>query len=119
MQRVVFFVGLAEAMTGILLLLAPSLVSGLLFGADVPRPGTMFAQLAGIALIGLGIACWPGPAALGMLIYGVLVGLYLVWVGATQDAAGPFLWPAVILHAALAVPLAMSVRQGRESHVKR
>lgn len=113
MEWVLIFIGIAEAMTGILLLLAPSLVSGLLFGTDVTGPGALFAQLAGIALIG--IACWPGPAALGMLIYGVVVGLYLVWVTTTLDTVGPFPWPAVILHAALVAPLAMSSQKGRKS----
>lgn len=114
MGRVLVFTGIAETVTGILLLIAPSLVASLLFGTTLTVPGSLFAQLAGTALIGLGTACWPGPVALGVLIYDVLVALLLVWVGVTHETSGPLLWPAVFLHAALVVPLANSIRQRRQ-----
>jgi hypothetical protein len=38
------------------------------------------ARVAGIALVGLGIALWPGPPRLGMLIYSTAVALYLAYV---------------------------------------
>ena len=60
--------------------------------------------MAGIALIGLGIACWPGPPRAGMLLYSAAVTLYLAWFGLSVSA-GPLLWPAVGLHTILSVLL--------------
>ena len=60
-------------------------------------------RVAGIALIGLGMACWPGPPKAGMLIYGSAVSLYLAFVGFAGGSARVLLWPAVILHAVLSV----------------
>jgi hypothetical protein len=37
--------------------------------------------VAGIALIALGIACWPGPPLVSMLIYSTVVALYLAYLG--------------------------------------
>jgi hypothetical protein len=55
------------------------------------------------ALIGLGIACWPGPPLVGMLTYSALVALYLGYLGFAVGLTGIFLWPAVALHAILSV----------------
>jgi hypothetical protein len=54
--------------------------------------------VAGIALIALGIACWPGPPLVGMLTYSSLVTLYLGYLVLAGDLTGVLLWPAVILH---------------------
>jgi hypothetical protein len=64
-------------------------------------------------LLALGLACWPGPqhvasgwaAFRGMLTYNVLVALYLTHLGAVGHLAGLLLWPAVALHAAVALSL--------------
>ena len=65
------------------------------------------ARVAGIALVGLGLACWPGPPRIGMLTYSVAVTLYLAYLGLTGAATGVLLWPAVALHALLSVALAL------------
>jgi hypothetical protein len=39
------------------------------------------ARVTGVALIALGIACWPGPPVVGMLTYSALVTLYLAHLG--------------------------------------
>ena len=64
------------------------------------------ARVTGIALVGLGIACWPGPPLAGMLIYSVAVALYLAYVGFAGGFVGVLLWPAVALHGALSILLA-------------
>ena len=66
----------------------------------------MVARAFGIALIALGIACWPGPPRVGMLIYSGAVALYLAYAGLVLGFAGILLWPAVILHAILTILLA-------------
>ena len=64
------------------------------------------ARVAGVALIGLGIACWPGPPLIGMLTYSATVGLYLAYLGLAGGLGGVLLWPAIILHLALTALLA-------------
>ena len=49
----------------------------------------MIGRVTGIALIALGVACWPGPALCGMLTYGALVMLYLLYLGIRGEWAGP------------------------------
>ena len=62
----------------------------------------MIARVTGIALIGLGLSCWPGSTALaGMLTYSGGVTLYLALVGLGGEWVGVLLWPAVALHAVL------------------
>jgi hypothetical protein len=58
-----------------------------------------------MGLIGLGIACWPGPPLVGMLTYSAAVTLYLAYLGFADGLAGVFLWPAVALHAVLSILL--------------
>ncbi len=55
-------------------------------------------------MVALGIACWPGPALLGMLIYSAAVMAYLAWLGFT-GLTGVLLWPAVALHLVLSILL--------------
>jgi Sulfatase len=64
------------------------------------------ARVAGIALIGLGVACWPGPPLVGMLTYSALVTVYLAYLGFAGGLAGILLWPAVVLHLVLTALLA-------------
>ena len=83
------------------MLIVPSLVVWLLFGAEIVGVGVVVSRLAGIALIGLGVACWPGPPLIGMLTYSVLAMLYLTYIGVRGEFIGPLLWPAVVLHTVL------------------
>ena len=81
MSRVLVLAAVGEVATGVALLLVPSLVGQLLLGAELTGIAVTVARVAGIALIGLGVACWPGPPRLGMLIYSAAVTLYLAYVG--------------------------------------
>ena len=62
-------------MTGLALLIVPVMVGGLLFGAELTDVAVVAARVAGIALVGLGIACWPGMQLIGMLTYSAGVAL--------------------------------------------
>ena len=68
--------------------------------------------MAGIALVALGVACYPGEAASqglsGMLAYSLLATLYLVYLGLGGEWVGSLLWLAAAIHAALTVLLAAS-----------
>jgi len=95
----------AEIATGIALLVVPSLVGQLLLGEEMAGAAILVARVAGIALVALGIACWPGPPLAGMLIYSVAVTVFLAYVGLAASSPGILLWPAVGLHAILSVLL--------------
>ena len=77
----------------------------MLLGDDLTGMAIPVARVAGIALIALGIACWPGPPRIGMLTYSAAVTLYLAYLGFAGGLAGVFLWPAVALHLVLAIVL--------------
>jgi hypothetical protein len=105
MKILLILTGVAEAATGVALLAAPALVGRLLLGADLVGVSAVVARVAGIALIALGVGCWPGPAALGMLNYSTLATVYLACLALGGKWVGPLLWPAVGLHAFLAILL--------------
>jgi hypothetical protein len=98
MKNVLIFAALAEAATGLALLIVPSLVGYLLLGEELTGIAMTVARVAGIALIALGVTCWPGPPLVGMLIYSTVVTLYLAYLGFAGELTGAFLWPAVALH---------------------
>ena len=90
-----------EAATGLALLIVPSLVGRLLLGEELTGVAIPVARVTGIALIALGVACWPGPPLVGMLTYSAAVTLYLAYVGFAGGLTGMLLWPAVVLHVIL------------------
>jgi hypothetical protein len=106
MKKALVFAAVAETLTGLALAVVPSLVGRLLLGQELSGATVEVARVAGIALIGLGLACWPGPPILGMLIYSASVALYLGFLGAMDAATGVLLWPAVALHVVLTALLA-------------
>jgi hypothetical protein len=106
-KYILHMAAVGELATGFALLVLPSLVGRLLLGAELTGVAIPVARVLGIALIALGVACWPGRAALcGMLTYSALATGYLAWLGIRGEFAGPLLWPAVTIHAALTFFLA-------------
>ena len=111
MNKVLIFAAVGEAATGAALLIVPSLVGQLLLGQELTGIAMPVARVAGIALIALGLACWPGRDAVsraavqGMLCYSLAVTLYLAYLGIDGERAGILLWPAVVIHAILTVLL--------------
>jgi hypothetical protein len=106
MRKVLVFAAVAEAVTGLALLIVPSLVVRLLFGEELIGVAIPPARVAGIALITLGIACWPGPPLVGMLAYSAALTIYLAYLGLMGGFSGLLMWPAVVLHAVLTLLLA-------------
>ena len=99
------FAAIAEAATGLALLVVPSLVGQLLLGEELIGVAIAVGRVAGIALLALGIACWPGPPLVGMLIYSTVVTLLLAYLGFAGGLAGVLLWPAVAIHFVLSILL--------------
>ncbi len=98
MRNVLVFAAVAETATGLALLLAPSLVGQFLLGQEFAGVTLAVARVTGIALVALGVSCWPGTPLAGMLIYSAVVTLYLAYLGFAGGLAGVLLWPAVALH---------------------
>ena len=108
-----------EIVVGVSFVLALNAQSQLLFGAIPKGPGAGFGRLAGIALIGLGVACLPSKlegardhAVRVLLLYNVSASLLLAWIGLATTFRGIVLWPIVIVHALIAMALALSLRSG-------
>jgi hypothetical protein len=80
-------------------------VGWLLLGQELTETALPVARVTGIALIALGVACWPGPPLAGMLIYTTVVAVYLAYVSIAGDLTGILLWPAVLAHVILAALL--------------
>ncbi|WP_264563743.1 hypothetical protein [Flavobacterium sp. N3904] len=107
MKKVLVFTSIAEALTGLALLIVPSLVGRLLFGKELTGVAIPVAQMLGIALISLSVACWPKWSVIcGMFTYSTLATFYLAYVGLEGTFIGQLLWPAVGLHAILSLALA-------------
>lgn len=113
-RNLLIVTALVEAATGLTLLLSPSLVAGLLLGVSLDAPaGLIVGRVAGAALLALGGACWlarddePSRARRGliaaMLLYHCVGGAVLSNAGAGVRLVGVLMWPAVALHAVLAV----------------
>ena len=114
---------LAETGVGLLLLLSPPLVSGLLLGVSLDAPAALIVgRIAGAALVSLGSACWlsrddgPNRARRGlvaaMVLYNCAAVAVLAHAGAGVRLVGVLMWPAVALHAALALWCIACLRSG-------
>jgi len=106
MKKLLTFAAVAEAATGAALIVVPSLVGRLLLGAELAGVAIPVARVLGVGLLALGVACLPSSTALcGMLTYSVLATPYLLYLGIRGEWVGPLLWPAVVLHAVIAILL--------------
>ena len=96
-----------EVVTGLILIVRPSLFVQLLFSTGLSDVGQALGRLAGFAVLALALACWPGGGAASrsalraLLVFSLLTTIYLVYVGVGGALVGVLLWPAVALHAAL------------------
>ena len=115
MKSVLVLAAVSEAATGLALLIVPSLVGRLLLGEELTGIALPVARVAGIALIALGVACWPGTPLIGMLTYSAAVTLYLAYIGFADGLSGKLLWPAVVLHAILTALLTRASISDKET----
>jgi hypothetical protein len=104
-----------ETGTGLALLTLPRFVVRVLLSAELVGPGVATSRLCGLALLSLGVACWPqwqanpqGPdrrAVRALLVYNAAASAYLAILMAVEGYRGVLLVPAVALHAILAALL--------------
>ena len=110
MRKILAFASVVEVGTGLALMVDPAIVVRMLLGAEISPVGTLLGRCFGIALLSLGVACWPGrqqvasgsPAVRAMLIYNALIALYLTYLGTAAHLGGVLLWPAIATHAVVA-----------------
>ncbi len=58
-RNVLAFSSIVEVGTGVILMIDPSIAGRLLLGEDVSGVATLLGRCFGIALLALGLACWP------------------------------------------------------------
>jgi hypothetical protein len=105
-----FFVVTAaiEAGAGLGLLALPDIAVKLLLGADISGASVPLGRVAGVALLALGVASWlarghvASALTSAMLLYNCGVAAVLAMAG-VSGMTGVLLWPAVALHAVMAV----------------
>jgi hypothetical protein len=116
MKKLLTVAAVVEVATGAALIIVPSFVVRLLLGAELTGVSIPVARVLGIALLALGLCCWPGSTAFcGILTYSTLATLYLAYLGLTGEWVGPLLWPVVALHGILTVLLARAWFQSRKA----
>ncbi len=88
---------------------APGLGVRLLLGADLPSAGITVARFTGLALLSMGMACWPNKdeatsqVIWALFTYNLLIAFYLFYVRFGEGFHGYLLWPACVLHSSLAL----------------
>ena len=103
-----------EGGTGLALLVSPALVVSILIGASFETTAdSVVGRVAGAALLALGAASWlarndeNSRAATGLIVslvlYNVGAVVVLAYAGVGLRLFGIGLWPAVVLHAVMAV----------------
>jgi len=114
MRSLLVVTALVEAATGLALAISPSLPVALLLGSSLDAPAALtVARVGGAALLALGVACWlarddehsraAGGLVAAMLLYNIAAVGLLAFAGIGSRLHGVGHWPAVVLHAALAV----------------
>lgn len=112
MVRVIAAVAIVEAVTGVALVIAPSLVAYLLLGGELQQMGIALARFTGFARLGLGIACFPRGQTLrdlqpvrGLIVYQMLAALFFLYLTFQHQFVGVLLWPVLVAHVVFAILL--------------
>jgi hypothetical protein len=101
-----------ESVIGLALLVTPSVLASALLGSTLETTvGLTIARVAGAALLALGIACWLGrdnavgarTLVVAMLFYNTAAAAVFIHAGLGLRLSALGLWPAVVLHLALAI----------------
>jgi len=103
-----------EAATGLCLLILPVVPFAILLGLEHASTEAIFiGRIAGAALLAIGIASWMARTdtltraqlglLTGILVYDMAASILLVFAATVLKLIGILLWPAVALHAVLAI----------------
>ncbi len=113
MKRFLTLTAIIEAATGLALIAVPAIVVRLLLGAEISGASIPLGRVAGAALLALGVACWLARddtqsratrgLVVAMLMYNIAATAVLAFAGIGLGLHGVALWPAVVLHAVMAI----------------
>jgi hypothetical protein len=109
-----------EVLTGLGLVVAPSLLARLLFGSDLNAAGEATGRIAGLVMLCLAAGCWPGAvgeahALSALMALSWLVAAFLIVTGVIGTSVGILLWPATALHLILAALLTRAWIESRRA----
>jgi hypothetical protein len=100
-----------EGLTGVGLIVAPSLLARFLFGSDLNSSGEATGRISGLVMVCLAAGCWPRAAGAEAHALSPLTALswlaaaFLIVTGLIGSRVGVLLWPAAALHLILAALL--------------
>jgi predicted membrane-bound dolichyl-phosphate-mannose-protein mannosyltransferase len=114
MSRLLKLTAIIEVATGLGLMAVPSVVVRLLLGSPLDTSAAaMLGRVAGAAVLALGVACWLARddtqsratrgLVVAMLMYNIPATAVLAFAGIGLGLHGVALWPAVVLHAVMAI----------------
>ena len=125
MKKLLALAAVVEAATGLALIAVPGIVVRLLLGAEISGASMPLGRVAGAALLALGVACWLARddtqsrtargLVVAMLMYNIAATAVLAFAGIGLGLYGVVLWPAVALHAAMAVWCVACLRRGPQN----
>jgi hypothetical protein len=106
LAKLLVFAAAVEIITGLALMADPAFVIRLLLGVEASTVDIALGRCFSIALLALGLACWPerqrgdngAQTFRAMLTYNALIALYLAYLGTAGNTRAILLWPAVGLH---------------------
>jgi hypothetical protein len=124
--RLLIVTAVVEVATGLALLCAPTVPIVLLLGIRTASPEVaLISRVTGTALLSIGVSSWlarndrdsraQNGVLIGVLIYDIIVAILLAYAALVLKLVGVALWPAVVLHSALAVWAVASLVSHRNS----
>ena len=111
MKLLLTITAILEGVTGLALVIRPSLIVSLLLGVSLTNStATSICRLLGAILFIIAIACWlarnnrqSSVMVKVMLAYNIISIILLVYAALVEKIYGPVLWPAVLLHLVLLI----------------
>ncbi len=114
MKNILTVTSIIEFPTAFILLVFPSLITKLLFGATLDTPiALIVARVAGAAILALAVACWfarkdginsaANGLVVAMLLYNTSITLLLIYAALVLSLSGIGLWPVTLTHGAMSV----------------
>jgi hypothetical protein len=124
MKSLLTIIAILEGLTGIVILIIPSLTVSLLLGDPVfEKSGILLGRMFGIALISLSVGCWTATRDIqssitmikAIALYNIGAVSLLLYAGTIGHFQGIGLWPTVLIHTALLVGCVQSLRKREKS----
>lgn len=123
-KNLLMLTAIGEAGVAIFLLVQPAAVCSILLGVSNTSPEALvMSRFTGAAILAIAVACWPARLdrdssaqrrlLVGVFIYDLAAATLLAYAALVQDMVGMALWPAVAIHAALAIWCVAYLRRDR------